>query len=75
MQSCEIYAIILSVSERNTTNNMTMAEIRRFIDAKRKREAKTRENLKRIGEAAAIAAARQFPRHHRILAKKSEVCA
>ena len=56
-----------------------MAEIRRFIDAKRKREAKTRENLKRIGEAAAIAAARQFPRHHRILhnpnTKKSEVCA
>ena len=39
----------------------------------------TRESLKRIGKAAAIAAARQFPQHHRILhnpnTKKSEVCA
>ena len=37
-------------------NNMTLKEIERFMDAKRKREAKTRENLKRIGEAAAVAA-------------------
>ena len=35
---------------------MTLKEIERFMDAKRKREAKTRENLKRIGEAAAAAA-------------------
>jgi hypothetical protein len=34
-------------------NNMTLKEIERFMDAKRKRQAKTRENLKRIGEAAA----------------------
>ena len=33
-------------------NQMTLKEIERFMDAKRKREAKTRENLKRIGEAA-----------------------
>jgi len=49
------------VSERNTMNlfkknQMTLKEIERFMDAKRKREAKTRENLKRIGKAAAIAA-------------------
>ena len=60
-------------------NQMTLKEIERFMDAKRKREAKTQENLKRIGKAAAIAAARQFPQHHRILhnpnTKKSEVCA
>ena len=37
-------------------NQMTLKEIERFMDAKRKREAKTRENLKRIGKAAAIAA-------------------
>jgi glutathione synthase/RimK-type ligase-like ATP-grasp enzyme len=37
-------------------NTMTLKEIERFMDAKRKREAKTRENLKRIGKAAAIAA-------------------
>ena len=46
------------VSERNTMNlfkknQMTLKEIGHFMDAKRKREAKTRENLKRIGEAAA----------------------
>ena len=40
-------------------NNMTLKEIERFMDAKRKREAKTRENLKRIGKAAAIAVIRQ----------------
>ena len=49
------------VSERKTMNlfkknQMTLKEIERFMDAKRKREAKTRENLKRIGEAAAAAA-------------------
>ena len=38
---------------------MTMTEIRRFMDAKRKREAKTRENLKRIGKAAAREAKRK----------------
>jgi len=37
---------------------MTLKEIERFMDAKRKREAKTRENLKRIGEAAAREAKR-----------------
>ena len=40
-------------------NQMTLKEIERFMDAKRKREAKTRENLKRIGKAAAIAVIRQ----------------
>jgi hypothetical protein len=40
-------------------NQMTLKEIERFMDAKRKREAKTRENLKRIGEAAAIAVVRR----------------
>jgi|TARA_B100000678_G_scaffold273256_1_gene263427 hypothetical protein len=40
-------------------NNMTLKEIERFMDAKRKREAKTRENLKRIGKAAAIAVVRR----------------
>jgi len=39
-------------------NQMTLKEIERFMDAKRKREAKTRENLKRIGEAAAREAKR-----------------
>ena len=53
--------IIFEVSERKTMNlfkknQMTLKEIERFMDAKRKREAKTRENLKRIGEAAAVAA-------------------
>jgi hypothetical protein len=40
-------------------NQMTLKEIERFMDAKRKREAKTQENLKRIGKAAAIAVIRQ----------------
>jgi len=45
--SCEIYAIIYPVSERNTTN-MTMTEIRRFMDAKRKREAKRETNWQKL---------------------------
>ena len=40
-------------------NQMTLKEIEHFMDAKRKREAKTRENLKRIGKAAAIAVVRR----------------
>jgi len=57
-------AILFPVSERKTMNlfkknQMTLKEIERFMDAKRKREAKTRENLKRIGEAAAIAVVRR----------------
>jgi len=44
---------LIPVSERNT---MTMTEIRKHMADKRKREAKTRENLKRIGEAAALRA-------------------
>ena len=40
-------------------NQMTLKEIERFMDAKRKREAKARENLKRIGKAAAIAVVRR----------------
>ena len=57
-------AIIFPVSERKTMNlfkknQMTLKEIERFMDAKRKREAKTQENLKRIGEAAAIAVVRR----------------
>ncbi|SVB41407.1 uncharacterized protein METZ01_LOCUS194261 [marine metagenome] len=47
MLSCEIYAIIYPVSERNTTN-MTMTEIRRFMDAKRKREAKRETNWQKL---------------------------
>ena len=52
------------VSERKTMNlfkknQMTLKEIERFMDAKRKREAKTRENLKRIGKAAEIAVVRR----------------
>lgn len=47
------------VSERNTMNNqMTLSEIRKHLADKRKREAKTQENLKRIGEAAAAIAAK-----------------
>ena len=47
MLSCENYAIICPVSERNTMNlfkknQMTLKEIERFMDAKRKREAKAR---------------------------------
>lgn len=50
MQSCEIYVIIYPVSERNTKmkNNMTMTEIRRFMDAKRKREAKRETNWQKL---------------------------
>jgi hypothetical protein len=40
-------------------NQMTLKEIERFMDAKRKRETQTRENLKRIGKAAAIAVVRR----------------
>ena len=40
-------------------NQMTLKEIERFMDAKRKREAKARENLKSIGKAAAIAVVRR----------------
>ncbi len=52
--------IIFEVSERKTMNlfkknQMTLKEIERFMDAKRKREA-VRANLKRIGKAAAAAA-------------------
>tara|TARA_B100001964_G_scaffold88822_1_gene99879 strand:- start:184 stop:471 length:288 start_codon:yes stop_codon:yes gene_type:complete len=48
---------LIPVSERNTMKNtMTMTEIRKHMADKRKREAKTRENLKRIGEAAALRA-------------------
>jgi len=53
------------VSERKTMqdlykkNQMTLKEIERFMDAKRKRETQTRENLKRIGKAAAIAVVRR----------------
>ena len=47
------------VSERNTMKNtMTITEIRKHMADKRKREAKTQENLKRIGEAAAAIAAK-----------------
>ena len=35
------------MSERNTTN-MTMTEIRRFMDAKRKREAKRETNWQKL---------------------------
>ena len=35
------------MSERNT-NNMTMTEIRRFMDAKRKREAKRETNWQKL---------------------------
>ena len=56
---------LFPVSERNTMKNlykknqMTLKEIERFMDAKRKREAKARENLKKIGKAAAIAVVRR----------------
>ena len=54
---------LYQVSERKTMNlfkknQMTLKEIERFMDAKRKREA-VRENLKRIGKAAEIAVVRQ----------------
>jgi hypothetical protein len=51
-------------------NQMTLKEIERFMDAKRKREAKTRENLKRIGKAAAIAAEKR----NRELVKNALFC-
>ena len=52
------------VSERKIMNlfkknQMTLKEIERFMEGKRKREAKTQENLKRIGKAAASAVIRQ----------------
>ena len=49
--------IIFEVSERNRVmkNTMTISEIRRHFELRRKREA-VRANLKRIGEAAAAAA-------------------
>ena len=48
--------IIFEVSERNTMKNqMTISEIRRHFELRRKREA-VRANLKRIGKAAAAAA-------------------
>lgn len=50
--------ILSPVSERNTMKNtMTLAEIRKHMADKRKREA-VRANLKRIGEAAAAVAAK-----------------
>ena len=53
MLSCEIYAIIYPVSERNTMNlfkknQMTLKEIERFMDAKRKREAKRETNWQKL---------------------------
>ena len=48
--------IIFEVSERKTMKNtMTISEIRRHFELRRKREA-VRANLKRIGKAAAAAA-------------------
>ena len=53
-------AILFSVREikNNMKNQMTLSEIRKHLADKRKREAKTQENLKRIGEAAAAIAAK-----------------
>ncbi len=53
MLSCEIYAIIYPVSERKTMNlfkknQMTLKEIERFMDAKRKREAKRETNWQKL---------------------------
>ena len=59
MTSSDFCAILYPVSERNTMKNqMTLSEIRKHLADKRKREAKTQENLKRIGEAAAAIAAK-----------------
>ena len=52
--------IIFEVSERNRVmkNTMTISEIRRHFELRRQRDA-VRENLARIGKAAAIAVVRQ----------------
>ena len=58
MTSAVFSAIIFVVSERKMKNKMTLSEIRRHFELRRQRDA-VRENLARIGKAAAIAVVRQ----------------